>query len=80
MAFYEWIIGLSQLETFIFGIGAGVIVILLLSKLFIKKKKPKQFLGLRELIHKRYAQLIEGAKGYHEIIEVLNEVERNAER
>lgn len=61
--------------TYLLGFIMGIVLI----KYAIKKKKRK-FVALRELIDKRYAQLIEGAKGYHEIVKVLDEVESNAQR
>lgn len=61
--------------TYLLGFIMGIV----LMKYAIKKKKRK-FVALRELIDKRYAQLIEGAKGYHEIVKVLDEVESNAQR
>jgi len=74
-------IGSFQLDLTSTAIGMVVAFFLIIIWRWIKKKKkPTKFVGLRELIDLRYKQLIEGAKGYHEITEILDEVEKGAKR
>jgi len=80
MTLTTWIGGFTQWEIILVGFIVGFLVREFISIIPSRKRKPKNFLGLRELIDRRYAQLIEGAKGYHEIVEILNEVEKNAKR
>jgi predicted branched-subunit amino acid permease len=75
-----WIEGLAIWQVALTGFAVGFLLSIIIKIINIRREKPKNFLGLRILIDKRYAQLIEGAKGYHEITEILNEVERNGHR